>query len=103
MPSERPAIDRLTGQDLSMLGSQVYGWPQDIGAIAILDGDGLVDPDGRFRIEAVRDAVARRLPLLPRLHQVVIPPAPRSWPSTVDRRRRGRPGTPPTGTTAGRP
>jgi diacylglycerol O-acyltransferase / wax synthase len=32
-------------------------WPQDIGALAMLDGSGLFGPDGRFRIEAVRQAI----------------------------------------------
>ena len=33
-------------------------WPQDIGAPAVLGGADLLDPDGRFRIEAARQAVA---------------------------------------------
>src|SRR6266545_102351 len=74
MPPKHPVLDRLTGQDLGMLGSQRYGWPQDIGAIAVLAGDGLFDAGGGLRIEAVRAAVARRLPLLPRLRQVVCRP-----------------------------
>ena len=40
----------------------------------ILDGDGLFDLDGRLRIGAVREAAAGRLPLVPRLRQVVYRP-----------------------------
>ena len=44
-----------------MLWPDDLGWPQDIGALAILDGNPLLDADGRFRIEAVRKAVETRL------------------------------------------
>jgi len=67
-------MERLSGQDLGMLGSQRFGWPQDIGAIAVLAGQRLVGADGRVRVEAVREAVAARLASLPRLRQVVYRP-----------------------------
>jgi hypothetical protein len=47
-------MDRLTGQDLLMLWPDDFGWPDDVGALAILDGTRLLDPDGRVRIEAIR-------------------------------------------------
>ena len=34
-------------------------WPQDIGALVYLDGEALIDPTGRFRIEVVREAIGR--------------------------------------------
>ena len=79
---ERPAesgragasVDRLTGQDLSNLSAEAAGWPQDIGVIAVLDGSGLTDADGRLRIELARLAIARRLDLVPRLRQVISRP-----------------------------
>ena len=49
-------------------------WPQDIGALAVLDGSSLFDADGRFRIEAVREAVAGRLHLVPRFRQLLYAP-----------------------------
>jgi diacylglycerol O-acyltransferase / wax synthase len=49
-------------------------WPQDIGALAVLDGSSLLDADGRFRIEAVREAVAGRLHLVPRFRQLLYGP-----------------------------
>ena len=67
-------VQRLTPQDLMMLWGEDFGWPQHIGALAILDGTQLFDPDGRFRIEAVRAAVERRLHLAPRLRQLPYTP-----------------------------
>lgn len=64
------SIDRLTALDRLMLGAS-RRWPQDIGAIALLDGGPLLDEDGRFRIEAVRDAIQGRLHLVPRFRQLI--------------------------------
>jgi diacylglycerol O-acyltransferase / wax synthase len=63
-------IDRLTSLDRLMLGASKR-WPQDIGALAILDGTSLLDPTGKLRIDAVREAIASRLHLVPRLRQVI--------------------------------
>ena len=51
-------------------------WPQDIGALVMLDGTSLLDVGGRFRIELVRDAIAARLHLVPRFRQVIHSPGP---------------------------
>lgn len=60
-------------------------WPQDIGALAILDGRGLLEPSGRFRIEAVREAVEGRLHLVPRFRQLLlVPPRRLGGPLWVD-------------------
>jgi diacylglycerol O-acyltransferase / wax synthase len=64
------SIDRLTALDQLMLGASKV-WPQDIGALALLDGTNLLDTSGRLRIEAVRGAIAARLHLVPRFRQVV--------------------------------
>jgi WS/DGAT/MGAT family acyltransferase len=66
------AVDRLTALDRLMLAAS-RRWPQDIGALAILDGKGLVDAAGELRIEVIRAAIAARLHLVPRLRQVVQP------------------------------
>jgi len=42
----------LTASDLFLALWDDYGWSSDIGALAILDGTSLLDPDGRIRIEA---------------------------------------------------
>jgi Wax ester synthase-like Acyl-CoA acyltransferase domain len=62
-------IERLTAADLSMVWPGDFGWPQDIGAITVLDGSSLLDATGRFRIEEVRDHIGSRLHLLPRFRQ----------------------------------
>jgi diacylglycerol O-acyltransferase / wax synthase len=75
----------LPAQDLSMVLSEDFGWPQDIGALGILDGSGLLEPDGRFPIEAVREQISRRLHLLPRFRQLLYTPRRGlGWPLWVD-------------------
>jgi len=49
-------------------------WPQEIGALAVLDGSSLLEPGGRFRIEAVREAIEARLHLVPRFRQLLYIP-----------------------------
>jgi diacylglycerol O-acyltransferase / wax synthase len=78
------AIERLSAEDRIMLWPDEV-WPQDIGALAVLDGGVLVDPDGRFRIEAVREAVAGRIHLVPRFRQLLdVPPRRLGGPLWVD-------------------
>lgn len=78
------SIERLTAADELMLWPDEI-WPQDIGALAVLDGTNLLDPDGRFRIEAVRQAVERRLHLVPRFRQLLyVPPRRLGGPLWVD-------------------
>lgn len=67
------SIDRLTALDRLMLRAST-AWPQDIGALALLDGANLLEPSGRLRIEAVREAIESRLQLVPRFRQVVYVP-----------------------------
>jgi len=69
------AVDRLNAEDRLMLWSD-ESWPQDIGALAVLDGDALLEPDGRFRIEVALEAIERRLHLVPRFRQLLYQPAP---------------------------
>jgi diacylglycerol O-acyltransferase / wax synthase len=64
------SIDRLSSLDRLMLEASKR-WPQDIGALAILDGTILLDPAGELRIDAVREAIASRLHLVPRFRQVI--------------------------------
>jgi diacylglycerol O-acyltransferase / wax synthase len=67
------SIERLSPAEQVMLWPDQI-WPQDIGAVIILDGTNLFDPDGRFRIEAVRELVASRLHLVPRFRQLLYTP-----------------------------
>ena len=64
------SIARLSTLDRFMLRVS-RTWPQDIGALAVLDGTPLISPSGRFRIETVRDAIQGRLHLVPRFRQVI--------------------------------
>jgi diacylglycerol O-acyltransferase len=64
-------VDRLTGPDLGGFVPEKFGWPAEIGLIAVLDGAPLFDGDGRLRSADVRDRIASRLFLTPRLRQVV--------------------------------
>jgi diacylglycerol O-acyltransferase / wax synthase len=70
---ERMPIDRLGALDRFMLRVSET-WPQDIGAFAILDGGPLLDEAGRFRIDAVRDAIDGRVHLVPRFRQAIYRP-----------------------------
>lgn len=69
-------IERLTAEDELMLWPDEV-WPQDIGALVILDGATLLDAHGGLRIEAVRRAVEGRLHLVPRFRQLLHVPPPR--------------------------
>src|SRR5512133_496317 len=80
-----PHLERLTIQDLFMLWPDDCGWSQDIGALAILDGTRLLDPDGRVRIQAVRRHLEPRLQLVPRFRQLLYRPRRGlGWPLWVD-------------------
>jgi diacylglycerol O-acyltransferase len=78
-------MERLTAQDLSMLWPDDVGWPQDIGALVILEGRSLLGPDGRVRIDDVRHAIEARLHLIPRFRQrLYMPRLGLGWPLWVD-------------------
>jgi diacylglycerol O-acyltransferase len=63
-------VERLGAEDRLILWPDQV-WPQDIGALGVLDATNLVDSDGRFRIEAATQAIEGRLHLLPRFRQVL--------------------------------
>lgn len=78
-------MDRLTAQDLSTLWPDDVGWPQDIGALAILDGRELLDSDGRFPLAAVRRSIESRLHLVPQFRQLIYRPRRGlGWPLWID-------------------
>jgi WS/DGAT/MGAT family acyltransferase len=84
MAETRP-LERLTASDLFMLWADDFGWSQDIGVLAILDGTRLLDPDGHVRIETVRRAIEPRLSLVPRFRQLLYrPQRGLGWPLWVD-------------------
>jgi len=78
-------VERLTAQDLSMIWADDFGWPEDIGAVAILEGETLFDAAGRFKIEEVRAHIERRLHLVPRFRQILQRPRfGLGWPAWAD-------------------
>src|SRR3989440_12592509 len=78
-------MERLGAQDLSMVLPEEFGWPQDIGALGILDGSHLPEADGVFPIAAVRERIGRRLHLQPRFRQLLYTPRRGlGWPLWVD-------------------
>jgi WS/DGAT/MGAT family acyltransferase len=66
-------MERLSAEDQVMLWPDAI-WPQEIGALAVLDGGALLDSDGRLQIEAVNQAVEGRLSLVPRFRQLLYVP-----------------------------
>jgi WS/DGAT/MGAT family acyltransferase len=72
--ARRPmTVERLTpGDRLMLLAGDI--WPQEIGALVVLDGCGLWDADGELRIDDLRRRIASRLHLVPRLRQVIVRP-----------------------------
>ena len=67
------SVERLSAEDRLILWPDEI-WPQDIGALAVLDGSSLLDSDGRFRLEAAKQAIEARLHLLRRFRQVLYVP-----------------------------
>jgi len=63
-------VDRLSADDLVILWPDAV-WPQEIGALAILDGGPLLDADGAVRVDEVRSWIGARLHRVPRLRQVI--------------------------------
>nr|WP_246325102.1 wax ester/triacylglycerol synthase family O-acyltransferase [Petropleomorpha daqingensis] len=49
-------------------------WPQDIGALLVLDGADLLDGSGAVRIDDLRRVIAGRLHLVPRFRQLLVTP-----------------------------
>jgi diacylglycerol O-acyltransferase / wax synthase len=83
--AEPRRMERLTASDLFELLPDDFGWPQDIGVLAIMDGTRLLDADGRVRIQAIRQQLEPRLPLVPRFRQVLYRPRRGlGWPLWVD-------------------
>src|SRR5206468_2418347 len=70
---EVSAVERLSAEDRLILWPDPV-WPQDIGALGILEGSSLLDSEGRFLIEVARQAIQARLHLLPRFRQVLYSP-----------------------------
>lgn len=66
----RVGIDRLSVEDRIMLAIS-RRWPQDIGALLILDERPLVDDHGTLRLDALRAVIGTRMGAVARLRQVI--------------------------------
>ena len=55
-------LERLTTQDLLMLWADDFGWSEDIGVLAVLDGARLLDGDGRVRVDETATRKGRARP-----------------------------------------
>ena len=78
-------LDRVTAPDLMLIWPEEQGWAQYIGALVILGGRSLFGADGRFLIGPVREAIGRRLHLVPRFRQVLCwPRTGLGWPVWAD-------------------
>src|SRR5512132_727551 len=65
---------RLSVQDAGFLHLEHPGLPQHVAILAVAEGEPLHDPDGRLRVDAIRQQLAGRLQLVPRLRQRVLCP-----------------------------
>jgi diacylglycerol O-acyltransferase / wax synthase len=79
--SETPLLERLSAADhYSVLGDD-FGWPWDIGVLAVVDGARLLDGNGQLAAGRIRRQVEPRLQLVPRFRQVLYrPPRGLGWP-----------------------
>lgn len=83
--NERRRWERLTASDMFLLLWDDYGWSSDIGALAVLDGASLLEPDGRVKVDRVRRHLEPRLHLAPRFRQLLLRPRlGLGWPLWVD-------------------
>src|SRR5215208_4643473 len=60
---------RLSVQDAGFLYLEHAGLPQHVAILAVAEGGPLHDPDGRLRLDALRQQLGGRLQLVPRLRQ----------------------------------
>ena len=77
--------DRMTPTDASFLRIETPHEPQHVGSLSVIEGAPLRDETGRIRFDELRDHVARRLHLVPRLrHRVMEVPYDQGRPVWVD-------------------
>lgn len=67
-------VDRITALDLSNLRVEEHGMPMHIAALAVLDGQPLLDEVGDLQMDQIRRHVAERIGDTERLHQVLVWP-----------------------------
>jgi diacylglycerol O-acyltransferase len=71
-----PALERLSVADLSNLAIEATDTPMHQGALGVLDGQPLLDADGRVAIERVRSHLQARLERVPELRKILYQTGP---------------------------
>jgi WS/DGAT/MGAT family acyltransferase len=79
--------DRVTALDLSNLRVEEHGMPMHIAALAVLDGQPLLDEGGDLQMEQIRRHVTERIGDTERLHQVLVWPKSRRRTPTWEKDR----------------
>jgi WS/DGAT/MGAT family acyltransferase len=69
-------LERLSSFDAANMRVESHGGPMHVAAVGVVDGTAMCDAAGRLRLEEVRADLERRLPLAPRLRQVLVRPRP---------------------------
>ncbi|HET8661560.1 MAG TPA: wax ester/triacylglycerol synthase family O-acyltransferase [Micromonosporaceae bacterium] len=67
-------FDRLSADDLTNLAVEDADTPMHVGVVAVLDGQALLDGEGRLRLAEIRSLVEARLGQVPHLRKVVYRP-----------------------------
>jgi diacylglycerol O-acyltransferase / wax synthase len=73
--SQTRLLERLSAQDHHSVLGDDFGWPWDIGVLAIVEGTRLLDGHDQVRIEKVRRRVEPKLHLLPHFRQILYRPS----------------------------
>ena len=69
----RPSnYERLAAADTVFLRIETPHEPQHVGSLSVIEGAPLRDPDGRIRIDDLRDHVARRTQRIRRMRQRIM-------------------------------
>lgn len=66
-----PHAERMSALDAGFLVAETTSTPMHIGVLMVLERRPFTDESGRVRLDALRQHVADRLPLVPRMRQVV--------------------------------
>jgi WS/DGAT/MGAT family acyltransferase len=69
-------VKRLSSFDLMFLRLETREWPCHFGGLAVVDGDGLLDAEGRVRLEEVAARLEPRLAGVPVLRRRLLVPGP---------------------------
>jgi WS/DGAT/MGAT family acyltransferase len=68
----RSPVERITPLDMSNLRVEEHGLPMHVTALAVCDGEALLDDKGELRLPEIRARVAERIRGVDRLHQVLV-------------------------------